>query len=333
MALGGVRGSAPEKVGARGSAPEKMAGAGAGRHYPVTKPAPLLEFLRTAMPDTAASALKKRLQHGCIWVNGVRETRFDRALVSGDDVAVMSEREARFGFSHPKLRLLFEDGHILVVDKASGLHSVDSTHGGVENACSILEEYVRRRDASKRIYVVHRLDRDTSGVMIFAKSREAQNRLVADWNDRVLERTYIAVAEGRVEPASGTIDTYLYEDSRKVVHSTDDPRRGLRAITHYRVLSHTTMATEPNALCDAAMADYTVLRLDLDTGRTNQIRVHLASLGHPVAGDAKYGAKTDPFQRLALHAQTICFRHPTTQKVMRFAVMAPAEFGEVVNSE
>lgn len=227
----------------------------------------------------------------------------------GDEIEILTAQQARFALTDTRLSILFEDAHLLVVHKASGLHSADTTGKGVDNAASILEAYLRKRAPNKRIYIVHRLDRDTSGVMIFAKSREAQDRLVKSWNQSVLKREYIAIAEGEFETAEGTIDCYLYEDDRKVMHCTDDPRKGLRAITHYHVLK--------------ATPTHTLLRLALDTGRTNQIRVHLQSLRHPVAGDAKYGAATDPIGRLALHAQNITFKHPITHEVLSFQVDAP----------
>ena len=282
------------------------------RKYTVQTPCTLLDFLCDTLKGQSATSIKNQLKHGCIQVNEKSISQFNHPLQTGDTVSIVSAHNARFGLNHPKLRILFEDDFIIVVDKASGLHSVDTTGKGVENACSLLETYIRRKSPQKRIYVVHRLDRDTSGVMLFAKSREAQNKLVADWNDRVLERRYIAVAQGVPEPAAGTIDSYLYEDAHKIVHSTDDPNRGLRAITHYRVLKQN--------------AQFSLLALDLETGRTNQIRVHLQSLGHPIVGDLKYGATEDSIQRLALHAETIRFRHPITQKVMHFESPVPKSF-------
>ena len=286
------------------------------RHFAVKEPGELLSFLLGVLSGQSGNAIKSQLHHRCVYVNGKCVTQFNHALIPGDDVGMMKGSSARYGLVHPMLQCLYEDDHILVVNKASGLHTVDTTHGGVENVCAILDNYVRRRDPSKRVYVVHRLDRDTSGVLLFAKTREAQNRLIANWNDRVLERIYIAVAEGRLTPEKGTIDSYLYEDENMVVHSTEDPNRGLRAITHYEVL--------------CANDEYSLVRLSLDTGRTNQIRVHLQSLGHPVTGDGKYGAERDPLHRLGLHALNLCFHHPITQKIMRFSVPEPSEFRSII---
>ena len=284
-----------------------------GKKYTVTKNTELLPFLLEVLSGQSSTSVKNLLKHRCIAVNNNLTTQYNLLLKAGDCVTVISAKNNRFGLDHPKLQILYEDDSLLVVNKASGLHSVDSTGHGVENAAGILEHYIKRKSPDKRIYIVHRLDRDTSGVMLFAKSREAQNKLVSDWNERVLGRTYIALAEGEFVQQSGTIDSYLYEDERKVVHSTQDSSKGLRAITHYQVLK--------------ADSEYTLLKLDLETGRTNQIRVHLQSLGHPIAGDAKYGAKTNPIQRLALHAKTIKFSHPLTAKILSFNVEVPDSFG------
>ena len=282
------------------------------KRWNVSKNTELLPFLLDILSGQSATSIKNLLKHRCVAVNDKITSQFNQILQPGDWVTVVSSKDKRFGLDHPKLQVLFEDDFIVVVNKAAGLHSVDTTGHGVENAAGILEQYLKKKSPNKRIYVVHRLDRDTSGVMLFAKSREAQNKLVADWNDRVLERIYIALAEGKFDHPSGTIDSYLYEDDRKIVHSTQDSSKGLRAITHYQVLRENH--------------DFSLLKLELETGRTNQIRVHLQSMGHPVAGDAKYGAKTNPIQRLGLHAKTIKFYHPVTGKILAFNVETPDSF-------
>lgn len=279
------------------------------RRFTVAEQTTLLEFLKLKLAGQSLTSIKNLLKHNCVRIDNAPVSQFDHPLPAGALVEILSPQQARFALTDARLTLLFEDEHILVVHKASGLHSADTTGHGVDNAASILEAYLRKRDPNRRIYIVHRLDRDTSGVMLFAKTREAQDRLVKNWNQSVLKREYIALAEGAFEKQDGTIDSYLYEDDRKVMHSTDDPHKGLRAITHFHVLKTTPALT--------------LLRLELDTGRTNQIRVHLQSIHHPIAGDAKYGASSDPIGRLALHAQNITFTHPITHKVMSFQIDAP----------
>ncbi len=286
------------------------------RQLRVTESCRLLEFLLSSLKEQSAASVKALLRHRCIILNDNQIlTQFDYPLEPGNVISIISQNESRFGLFHPKLKILFEDDYIIIVHKDSGLHSVDSTHGGCDNAAAILDSYLKKRDPQKRIYIVHRLDRDTSGVLVFAKCREAQNKLIADWNERVLERTYIAIIEGKLPDQKGTIDSWLYEDSHKIVHSTDDPSKGLRAITHYEVLQ--------------SNQTYSRLKLNLETGRTNQIRVHLQSLGHPIIGDEKYGSNLNPIDRLGLHALTLCFRHPISQQTVSFTDPEPKEFGDL----
>jgi len=285
----------------------------------VKESAQLLDFLMQKLAGQSATSVKNLLKHRCVLINeGEIVTQFDYPLEAGDVVSILSTKEAKYGLFHPLIRILYEDDFILAVEKKSGLLSVDVTGGGADNAAAILDQYVKRRDPNKRIYIVHRLDRDTSGVMLFAKCREAQTKLVADWNDRVLERTYIAITEGTPEPARATIDRMLYQDDHMIVHVTDDPKIGLRAITHYKVLSQN--------------AENARVQCDLETGRTNQIRVHMQSIGHPLVGDEKYGAVQNPLGRLGLHALNIKFYHPITQKVMSFEVPEPNEFSTLFDN-
>lgn len=292
----------------------------------VEESASLLDFLKEKLYPQSASSIKNLLKHGCIGIEkaGLRapdsprramqtESHFDFPIARGDTVFVLSARQNRYGLHHPMLRILYEDNDIIAADKSSGLHSVDSTGGGVDNAASILDRYVKNRNPDKRIYVVHRLDRDTSGVMIFAKTREAQNRLVSHWNESICERAYVAVVEGHLPARGGTIDSYLYEDAHKIVHSCDNPESGDRAITHYRVLNENEA--------------YSLILCNLETGRTNQIRVHMASIGCPVAGDLKYGAASDVLGRLGLHARSIVFDHPITRRRLSFESPEPPSFG------
>ncbi|GHT96958.1 hypothetical protein FACS1894142_0100 [Spirochaetia bacterium] len=209
------------------------------------------------------------------------------------------------------LTLLYEDRDMLVVDKPAGLLSIASGTERDKTAYWILSEYLRRKGEKRRAAVVHRLDRDTSGVMLFAKSESIKRKLMETWDTSVTERRYVALAEGAFSEDAGVIDAPLGEDAggRMVVKPG-----GLRAVTRWKVRSR------------GRTASHTLLSLELETGRRNQIRAHLMWLGHPVAGDRKYGAKTDPLKRLALHAERIAFHHPHTGKLMEFEVPAPAGF-------
>ena len=184
-------------------------------------------------------------------------------------------------------------------------------------AYSILRDYVKEVDPRNKLFIVHRLDQHTSGLMVFAKSIEAKERLQHNWNNMVLRRQYVCVAEGRLDPPEGEVKSYLAENSQHIVYSTDDPRWGQLAYTRYRTL--------------ACARGYTLAEVELETGRKNQIRVHLKDLGHPIAGDRKYGAKTSPANRLCLHAMTLRFVHPITRKLMDFSTPIPATFRRLVD--
>ncbi|GHU62179.1 hypothetical protein FACS189445_4940 [Spirochaetia bacterium] len=210
------------------------------------------------------------------------------------------------------LLLLSEDRDILVVDKPAGLLSIAAGSKGEKTAYWILAEYLRKKGEKRRPAVVHRLDRETSGVMLFAKSDAVKRKLMEHWDETVLERRYLALAEGEFTETGGVIDAPLGEDHRGrvvVVSASGLPAAGQRAVTHWKLLQ--------------SNRHLSLLSLELETGRRNQIRAHLAHLGHPVAGDKKYGAKTDPLHRLCLHAERILFRHPHDGRVLEFEVKAP----------
>jgi len=209
------------------------------------------------------------------------------------------------------LVILYEDDDLIVVNKPEGLLSVAA--GGEKNRTAywILNEYLRRRGQKRQIAVVHRLDRDTSGVMVFAKSAAMKKALMDNWDNLVVERCYVAVVEGPVTEPEGIIDLPLAEDPQgRVVIAASG--RGLRAVTRWKLLR--------------SGSRYSLLSLELETGRRNQIRVHCAALGHPVVGDRKYGSRMDPLKRLGLHAETLALHHPRTGASLEFSVPPPPGF-------
>jgi RluA family pseudouridine synthase len=214
------------------------------------------------------------------------------------------------------LVILFEDRDLLVVDKPAGVLTVGVEAGKSATAHSILTNYVRKGSARSRnrIFVVHRLDRDTSGVLLFAKTEEAKFRLQDRWDET--QKKYLAVVHGRCRKTSETISTYLAENKAQVVYSTSDPARGKLSHTSYRVLRQTK--------------DFALLEVDLLTGRKNQIRVHLADIGHPIVGDRKYGRANDNHAHLALHAYSISFMHPQTDREIVFTAKVPGYFNKLV---
>lgn len=282
--------------------------------FPVTQEAKLLEFLLQAMPGRKRTILKQFLAHNQVAVNGTAQRQFDLQLNPGDKVEVNLTREFR-SFYHRRLKLVYEDDDIIVVNKGYGLLSVATDREdkkNVETAYSILRDYLKWHEPDKKLFVVHRLDRDTSGLMMFAKNEESQEALQHNWNNMVLERKYLALVEGTPEHEKGQIKSYLTENVQHEVYSTRVPGEGKLAVTRYKVLEN--------------YGPYSLLEVSLDTGRKNQIRVHMKDLGHPIVGDKRYGAKTGPIRRLGLHAQTLKFAHPRTKKLMDFSTPIPAKF-------
>jgi 23S rRNA pseudouridine1911/1915/1917 synthase len=235
-------------------------------------------------------------------------TRFDYPLAPGMDVIILKKKLSP-NLTLRKMNLLYEDEHLLVIEKSAGLLAVATAKEIGETAFSILKDYVRKSHHRAELYIVHRLDRDTSGIMMFAKSKEIQQKLQDNWENAVTKRIYYAVVEGHVKNAVGEIVSNLKENKSLMVYSSKTPGDGQKAVTRYRVLK--------------SNARYSLLEVSLQTGRKNQIRVHLQDIGHSIAGDKKYGAKTNPLGRLGLHAGILEFFHPATGKRMHFETPVP----------
>jgi len=214
------------------------------------------------------------------------------------------------------LAILHEDRDLIVVDKPSGLLTISTDREKSRTAYFILTDYVRRGVAKSRnrIFIVHRLDRETSGILIFAKNEAAKFRLQSQWQDT--KKKYVAVVHGRCEKRAETITTFLAENRAHGVYTTTDARKGKLAHTAYKVLKQTK--------------DFSLLEVDLLTGRKHQIRVHLAGIGHPVVGDPRYGQERKVQNRLALHAKSISFAHPSSGKSLSFSTKVPAHFTALV---
>lgn len=281
------------------------------KQWTVEQPSTLMAFVATQLPELKRTRLKQMLAHNQIAVNDEPQRQFDLELQPGDVVKVNFVR-AFTVLRNRRLKVVYEDDDIIVVNKGYGLLSMGNDKVKDGTAYSILREYVKKSNPANKIFIVHRLDRDTSGLMMFAKTVEAKEAMQHNWNNMVLERKYLAVVEGRLEETNGYIKSYLGETSQYEVYSTNDPTRGQLAVTRYRTLR--------------AGGAYSLMEVELDTGRKNQIRVHMKELGHPISGDKKYGADTSPIHRLALHAQTLRFVHPTTGQEMAFSTPIPASF-------
>lgn len=293
---------------------------GEGRNisFTVEEPQELMTQLIVKLKDKSRTTIKSFLSHKQISVNGMPTTQFNHDLRKGDIVTV------NFGITHetfknPFLKIVYEDDAILVVNKRNGLLTMATDSERQRTAYYILSEYLKKQDRNNRIFIVHRLDRETSGLVIFAKSKEVQHSFQYNWNEVVLERKYVAVVEGKVEKENGEIRSYLAENKAFHVYSTTNESEGELAITHYKRLQ--------------LGRDNTLMELNLETGKKNQIRVHMSDLGHPIVGDRKYGAGVSSIGRLALHASSIRFIHPITQKEMFFDTGVPTMFGYALSNK
>lgn len=279
--------------------------------FKVSEPGGLLEFLFKAFAGKSRTAIKSHLSHCQISVNGQVEKQFDYALTPGDEVSFFSGKVAP-GLHHPGIKIVFEDESLIVVDKAAGLLSVGTDAERTNTVFSILSGYVKSQANKAYLFVLHRLDKDTSGVMMFAKNKSVQEQIQRQWKRTVTDRSYRVVVEGTVQRDEDTIVSYLRESKALKMHSTRNESEGQKAETNYKVLKRAK--------------GYSLLEVKLDTGRKNQIRAHLSELGHPVAGDKKYGARTNPAGRLCLHAHQLTFRHPVSGQSMHFESPVPRSF-------
>jgi 23S rRNA pseudouridine1911/1915/1917 synthase len=279
----------------------------------------LLAFLLKNANGRSRTTLKSYLAHRQVFVNGKCITQFNHPLQPGDLVNIGQVPGIKELPSLPKLKIIFEDEHLLVINKESGLLSIATEKEKVMTAYSILSRYVKSSGPNNKIFVVHRLDREASGLMLFSKSQQVQESLQHAWQEAVQERSYAVLVEGCPEQEEGRIESWLKENKNLVMYSSRTPGEGQQAISHYRVLKKS--------------GNYSILEVTLETGRKNQIRVHMHDLGHPIAGDKKYGARSNPLHRLGLHARVLHFYHPVTGEEKRFETPVPAEFMKCLKEE
>jgi len=279
--------------------------------FTVNERSSLLEFLFASLPDRSRSSVKSLLAHHQISVDHQATTRFDHPLKPGQQVAV-TWGKVQQGNHRKGLSILYEDASVIVVEKKAGLLSIATDREKERTAFRILNDQAKEADPRSRVFIVHRLDREASGIMVFAKSRDIQEAMQRSWRKELIERIYTVVVEGFVEKDSGTVISWLKENKSRIMYSSSVPDDGLRAVTHYQVLKRS--------------GDFTMLEAKLETGRKNQIRVHMKDLGHCIIGDKKYGASLDPIGRMGLHARVLGFRHPVTGDLLRFETPVPGSF-------
>ncbi|MGP6139032.1 MULTISPECIES: RluA family pseudouridine synthase [unclassified Jeotgalibaca] len=280
--------------------------------YTITESTTLLPFLIAIHPNLGRNAVKSILTRGQVAVDGKKVTQHNHPLAVGQTVSVMSNKTAMTKTALKGINILHEDDAIIVIHKDAGILSMGDRNQAEMTAYRQLTQYVKETNKNSRIFIVHRLDRDTSGVMVYAKTEEVKEALQKDWHTIVKERIYTALVEGEVTESEGTIKSWLTESKAMKVHSYNYDNGGKYAVTHWKKIR--------------GNKEHTLLEVELETGRKNQIRVHMESIGHPVAGDKKYGAKRNPLKRLGLHASTLAFIHPKTGKLERYTSKVPKDF-------
>lgn len=282
----------------------------------VKEPMELMEFLATQMPQASRTKLKSLLSKRIVFVDNVITTQYNFPLKPGMKVQISRSRN-NHEFHNKLLNIVYEDAYLIVVEKKPGLLSVSTERQKGRTACTILNEYLKRSAGRQsRVYVVHRLDRDTSGLMMFAKDEKTQHTLRDNWHKIVFDRRYVAVVAGEMEKDQGIVRSWL-TDRTLYVYSSPTDDGGKESVTHYRTIKRAN--------------SYSLVELHLETGRKNQIRVHMQDLGHPVVGDGRYGFEDiNPIGRLALHAFKLCFYHPVTGEKLQFETPYPADFKKLL---
>ena len=285
------------------------------KEFKVHESSKLLSFLIEKYPHLSRNAVKSLLSNHQVAVDGAPISQYNFQLAKDDIVIVSKKRIAKR--ERKDLPIIYEDKELIVINKPSGLLSVASDNEKGRTAYRLVMDYIRQFDKHDRIYVVHRLDEDTSGVLCFAKNEKIRDLLQKNWADIVTKRGYYAIVEGVMEKQSDTYIDYLKENSLNLMYVSNSKVDSKRCVTKYTVIK--------------SNANYSLLDIDIETGRKNQIRVQLGHRNHHVIGDDKYGEPSDPLKRLGLHSYELSFIHPLTKKAMKFVAPMPKEFKDFMH--
>ncbi len=285
--------------------------------FKVVEPVQLIVFIMEKMHGVSRNRAKALISNRVVLVNNAITTHPLAELKPGD-VVQLDRSKHKKSFHCKELDIVFEDPYLFIIDKHPGLLSM-SNNSRQQTVQTVLNRYLEKGGGRNTSHLVHRLDRDTSGLMVYAKDVQTQQSLINGWQQLVTDRRYLALVEGEFEQQRGRVQSWLTEDKKFVTHSSPVDNGGKYAVTHYNVL--------------ASSNGYSLVECELETGRKNQIRVHMADLGHPVVGDRKYGSEEDPMRRLGLHAYMLCFTHPVTGKHLRFETPVPFCFEKLLNGE
>lgn len=285
--------------------------------FKVLADAILIDFIMEKMHGISRNRAKALISNRVVLVNNAITTHPLAELKAGQ-VVQLDRSKHKKSFRSNDIDIVYEDPYLLVVDKRPGLLSM-SNNTRQQTVQTVLNYYLEKGGGRNTSHLVHRLDRDTSGLMVYAKDVQTQQSLINGWQQLVTDRRYLALVEGELETPRGRIQSWLTEDKRFITHSSPVDNGGKFAVTHYNMLE--------------ASNGYSLVECELETGRKNQIRVHMADMGHPVVGDFKYGSEIDPMRRLGLHAYMLCFTHPVTGKHLRFETPVPVLFEKCLDGK
>ena len=278
--------------------------------FRVTEKMELIQFLMKAMHGISRNRAKAYLVNRLVLVDNTITTH-PLAMVQPGQTVQLDRSKQKMSFHSNDLGVVYEDPYLLVIDKRAGLLSM-SNNTRQQTVQMVLNRYLEKGGSRCTSHLVHRLDRDTSGLMIYAKDVMTQRSLIEGWQQLVTDRRYVALVTGEFEKKQGAIRSWLTEDKRFITHSSPTDNGGKYAVTHYNVLRSGN--------------GYSLVELDLETGRKNQIRVHMSDMGHPIVGDFKYGSSDESLRRMGLHAYILAFRHPVNGKYLRFETPIPESF-------
>jgi 23S rRNA pseudouridine1911/1915/1917 synthase len=279
--------------------------------FTVEKKDTLLACLLISLPHKSRNLLKAVLRDGQVTVDGTPISQFDHGLRSGQRIEVRWDKKTPQQQPHG-LNIVYEDQELIVINKPAGLLTIATDKEKRKTAYAVLSNYVKQEDPENKIFVIHRLDRETSGLLMFAKNETIKIQIQENWSTTIEQRTYIGVVEGEVQQQEGTILSWLKESKAFIVYSSQNPQHGQKAVTHYKKIKGNTT--------------FSLLQINLETGRKHQIRVHMQDIQHPIIGDSKYGSTQSPIRRMGLHAQVLAFTHPKTGKLCRFETEIPGKF-------
>ena len=271
----------------------------------------LLDTMIAQTPGKTRNILKSVLRERQAQVNGKSITQFDHPLKVGDKVEILWDRI--IPQKHPReLKIIFEDDNLIVINKPAGLLTVATDKEKRKTAYSMLSTYVKDENPDNKIFIVHRIDRETSGLLLFARNETVKRQIQETWETTISQRTYVGVVEGDLQPGEGTISSWLKETKAFRSYSSQIPDQGVHAVTHYKKLRSNNT--------------FSLVQLNLETGRKHQIRVHMQDINHPIVGDKKYGSKQSPIRRMGLHARVLAFTHPVTGEECHFETPIPKKF-------